>query len=116
MGSAHSEVMFTGSLAIPGAGYFMGEGPGPTPADLARLDLASGLTRVITKMAIKLYPWPGPKVWPTEGVQPEKTSTLPADTFKSFFFTFPTLEQSIDAIAAMGKGRNCRVGAKILRL
>lgn len=62
-----------------------------------------GALGVITRAAIKLHPWPGPAVWPTEGVQPEKTSTLPPERFKTYIFTYPTLEKCIEAIRELAE-------------
>jgi len=54
-------------------------------------------------MAIKLYPWPGPPVFPTEGVAPNKKSKLPPERFKWHLFTYPTLERTVDAMYEIGK-------------
>ena len=54
-------------------------------------------------MAVKLYPWPGPSVFPTEGVAPDKKSELPPERFKWYLFTYPTLEQTIEAIREISK-------------
>jgi hypothetical protein len=98
------DILRTGSLAIPGAGYCWGEGPGPDGRGLLRGHIGHlGSLGVVTRMAVKLYQWPGPQVWPTEGIQPEKISVLPEDEIKSYFISFPTLEKSIDAIREMGK-------------
>jgi hypothetical protein len=54
-------------------------------------------------MAVKLYPWPGPPVLPTEGVAPDKKCQLPPERFKWYLFTYPTLEQAIEAIREISK-------------
>jgi hypothetical protein len=54
-------------------------------------------------MAVKLFRWPGPEIYPTEGVQPEKKSVLPNERIRSFFISFPTLQKSVEAIQEMGK-------------
>ena len=98
------DILRTGSLALPGASYCWGEGPGPDGRGLLRGHIGHlGSLGVVTRMAVKLYPWPGPHIWPTEGVQPEKKSVLPKDKVRSYFISFPTLEKSIDAIREMGK-------------
>jgi hypothetical protein len=71
-----------------------------------------GSLGIITKMGIKLYPWPGPPVWPTEGVQPEKKAVLPPERFTSYFMIFPTLEQAVDAIREMAKAE---IGAWVIQ-
>jgi len=100
----NGEVLRTGSLANPGAGYFWGEGPGADARSLAKSMLGHfGALGIITRMAIKLYPWPGPCVFPTEGVIPEKKSELPPERFKWYLFTYPTLEEAIEALYEIGK-------------
>ena len=37
---------------------------------------------VVTKMAVKLHPYPGPKVFPCEGILPHQKSLMPEDRFK----------------------------------
>ena len=96
--------MRTGSLSNPGAGYFWGEGPGPDARAILRGAVGHvGALGVITKMAVKLYPWSGPPVFPTEGVAPEKKSELPPERFKWYLFTYPTCEQTIEAMLEIGR-------------
>ena len=100
----NGEVLRTGSLANPGEGYFWGEGPGPDARGLLRgLVGHLGALGIITRMAVKLYPWPGPTVFPTEGVAPEKKSELPRESFKWYLFTYPTLEATVEAMYEIGK-------------
>src|SRR4030042_709471 len=85
------DVLRTGSLAMPGERYFWGEGPGPDLRGLLRGLLPHfGTLGVVTRIAIKLFPWPAPRVLPTEGVQPEKKAFLPENRFKAFFAAFPS--------------------------
>lgn len=100
----NGEIIRTGSLANPRAGYYWGEGPGPDARALLR-SAAGNLCAlgVVTRMAVKLYPWPGPRLFPAEGVAPEKKSELPTDRFKWYLFTYPTFEQSIEAMREIGK-------------
>ncbi|GAG28975.1 unnamed protein product, partial [marine sediment metagenome] len=98
------EILRTGSLAVPRAGYFWGEGPGVDLRGLLRgLVGHFGALGVITRIAVKLYPWPGPGVLPTEGVAPDKKSELPPERFRWYLFTYPTLEQAIEAMREIGK-------------
>jgi hypothetical protein len=98
------EIIRTGSLANPGAGYYWGEGPGPDARGLMRGLLGHvGALGVITRMAIKLYPWPGPAVLPTEGVAPGKKCELPGERFKWYLFTYLTLKEAIGAMYEIGK-------------
>lgn len=98
------EVLRTGSLSNPVAGNYWGEGPGPDARGLLRgLIGHRGSLGIVTQIAVKLYPWPGPHILPTEGVAPEKKSELPLDRFRWYLFTCPTLKQSIEAIREIGK-------------
>jgi len=98
------EILRTGSLAVPGGGYFWGDGPGPDARGLLRGVLGHfGALGIITRIGVKLYPWPGPRVLPTEGVAPQKKSELPSARFKWYLFTYPTFEQAIDAMREIGE-------------
>jgi FAD/FMN-containing dehydrogenase len=98
------EILRTGSLSNPGAGYYWGEGPGPDTRGLLRGLLGHmGTLGVITRMAIKLYPWSGPPVLPTEGVAPDKKCELPGGRFRWYLFTYPSLEETIEAMYEIGK-------------
>ncbi|MFC2032014.1 FAD-binding oxidoreductase [Chloroflexota bacterium] len=100
----NGELLKIGSLAIPGAGYFWSEGPGPDFRGLLRGMLGHfGALGVVTRMAVKLYPWPGPQVLPTEGVAPDKKCELPKGRFKWYLFTYPTLEGAVNAMYEIGK-------------
>lgn len=64
------EIVRSGSLGA-GAGWFCGEGPGPSTRSILRGWLGSaGSMGVCTKIAIRLHPWPGPKYLPTRGDAP----------------------------------------------
>jgi len=106
------ELLRTGSLALPGRRYFWGEGPGPDFRNLRRgmVGDAGGLG-IITRIGVKLYPWPGPHVFPTEGVAPDKRSELPPERFRWYLFTYPTLRQVVDAIYEIGKAE---IGGQVL--
>ena len=100
----NGEVLRTGSLAAPGAGYFWGEGPGPDARAVLRGVVGHmGALGIITRMAVKLYPWPGPTVLPTEGVAPDKKCEMPEDRFKWYIIKYPTLEAVAEAMREIGK-------------
>lgn len=64
------EIVRSGSLGA-GAGWFCGEGPGPSTRSVLRGWLGTaGSMGVCTKIAIRLHPWPGPKYLPTRGDAP----------------------------------------------
>jgi len=106
-------ILRTGSLAAPGAGYFWGEGPGPDARAILRGMMGHlGSLGIVTRMAVKLFPWPGPRIWPVEGAEPGVEVKLPEDRFRWFCFTYPTLEQALEAMIEIGK---MEIGAVVHR-
>ena len=64
------EIVRSGSLGA-GAGWFCGEGPGPSTRAVLRGWLGTaGSMGVCTRMAVRLHPWPGPAYLPTRGEAP----------------------------------------------
>lgn len=101
---SNGEVLRIGSLAMPSGGYCWGEGPGPDLRGLLRGFLGHhGGLGVVTRVAIKLYPWPGPPVFPTEGVSLDKKVTLPPERFKTFFFTYPDIAGIMRGVQELGR-------------
>jgi len=97
------ETLRTGSLATADS-YSWGEGPGPDARAILR-GLTGSFTAlgIVTRMAVKLHPWPGPAVFPSAGITPEKRSVLPSDTFKWLLFTYPTLNAAVEAMREIGR-------------
>ncbi len=109
----NGDILRTGSLALPGAGWFWGEGPGPDMRGLLRGFAGHlGTMGVVTKIAVHLNPWPGPAELSTEGVQPEKVVHLPENAFQNFYYNFPTLQQCIDAMQEMAKAE---IGGAVMK-
>ncbi|MCP4625913.1 MAG: FAD-binding oxidoreductase [bacterium] len=55
------EILKLGSLNTPGAGWFCGDGPGPSLRGMMRGSTGhNGGNGVFTRAALKLYPWYGP--------------------------------------------------------
>jgi hypothetical protein len=95
----HGEVLRTGSWAANYKTPFFGEGPGIDLRGMLRgLAGALGGMGMVTKMAIKLHPYPGPKEFPCEGIVPNHTSTLPPDRFQWYIIKYPTLEKAAHAM------------------
>jgi len=93
------EILRTGAWATDPAGRFFGEGPGTDLRGMLRgLAGAMGGAGMVTKMAVKLHPYPGPKVFPCEGMIPNHTSTLPEDRFKWYIIKYPTIEKAAHAM------------------
>ena len=55
-----------------------------------------GAMGVFTKCAVKLYPWPGPKVLPVEGKAPAYRANLPKN-FAAYTLAFPNWQAYSDA-------------------
>lgn len=90
------ELVRTGSAGA-GAGWFSGEGPGPSMRGVARGYLgAKGSMGVFTKCSIKLFPWPGPATLPVTGTVPAYRTELP-DTFRCYTLAFPSWDAWADA-------------------
>ncbi|MBP1706328.1 MAG: GlcD [Chloroflexi bacterium] len=71
------EILRSGSLGS-GLGWFCDDGPGPGLRGLIMGGSgAMGAMGVFTKCAIKLFPWPGPPDFPSEGIIPAYKSVLP---------------------------------------
>lgn len=84
----NGEVIRTGSLGA-GSGWFNGEGPGPSTRALFRGTTGcAGAMGVCTKIALRLHPWPGPKVLPSRGTVPAYRADL-SDNFRCYTLCWP---------------------------
>jgi hypothetical protein len=73
----NGEIFRSGSLGS-GSGWFCDDGPGPGLRGLIMGGSGSmGAMGVFTKCAIKLFPWPGPPDFPSEGTTPAYRAVLP---------------------------------------
>ncbi len=98
------EIMRSGTLTTATGDYAWGEGPGLEAAGLLRGAMgAMGTLGIVTRAGVKLHSWPGPKIWPCEGVQPEKSTRLPEDIFRTFIFSYGTLEACIEGVRELGE-------------
>ncbi len=92
----NGEIVRFGTLGS-GSGWHYGEGPGPSVRAVLKGLLGSmGAMGVITKVALKVYPWPGPAVLPVKGTIPAYYTELP-DNFKYYTLGFPTWQAFADA-------------------
>lgn len=108
------DVVKSGSIAQPHAGWFWNDGPGPDLRGLLRGGMfghAGGLG-MVTKVSCRMTPWPGPTTLPTRGISIDKISELPKDQFRWYMIKFPfkypeeeekELIQSIELFYEMGK-------------
>ncbi|MCC7464161.1 MAG: FAD-binding oxidoreductase [Gammaproteobacteria bacterium] len=106
------EIVRLGSLAT-GSGWFCADGPGPSLRGLIRgFSGAMGSFGIVTRIAIALEPWSGPRVMPHEGRSPNYVIRLPQETHRAFIFKFPTLDAVRDAMLEIGKAE---IGAALIK-
>ncbi len=96
------EILRLGSLGS-GAGWFCGDGPGPSLRGIIRGDKTpNGGLGVFTKAATKLYHWPGPRNMRVEGASPGYITNLP-DTFAAHYITLPSWDKLAEAGYKIGE-------------
>jgi glycolate oxidase len=100
----NGEVITIGS-AEAGAGWFSGDGPGLSLRGILRGNGgANGGHGVITKAAVKLYPWYGPAKWEFHGPIPSlKNPDTVLDGLKMFVITFPSKHTCYEANRLIGQ-------------
>jgi glycolate oxidase len=84
--------------------WFSGDGPGPSLRAYISGTVPPGVTPgIFTKAAQKVYPWPGPTVFPIEGVSPNYTlSEIPVNT-ETRYYSFPNAEKMYEAELKIGE-------------
>ena len=98
------DILRLGSLGS-GAGWFCGDGPGPSLRGILRGEYGTmGGLGVVTKCAIKLYHWPGPAVFPIEGIYPEyRLQEEMIQNAQIFLLTFSDREKRNEALGLLGE-------------
>jgi glycolate oxidase len=86
----NGDLIWIGSPAMPGAGYFWGEGPGPDFRGIVTGMGSYGSNGIVTKLAYKLHPWPGPNTWPAEGYLPHIKTKLSEAKHRPYLIRFAT--------------------------
>lgn len=96
------ELLKLGTLALQDD-PFWGEGPGPDLRGIIRGHSPGwfGSMGVVTKMAVKLFPFQPERLEPT-GVSPDTALMLPVKRMKWINFTMPSRESVIEAMYQMG--------------
>jgi glycolate oxidase len=90
------EILKVGSIGS-GLGWFCCDGPGPSLKGLVRgMTGTNGSMGVFTKVALKLYPWPGPPTLPIEGKPPAYKTVLP-DNIRVYTLGFPSWKAWADS-------------------
>jgi hypothetical protein len=85
------EILRSGSIAQSGSDWIWNNGPGPDLRGFLRggqFGHAGGMG-MVTKVSTRLFPWPGPNVFPTKGNATEKSSEFPTDKFRWYMIDFP---------------------------
>ncbi len=96
------EVLRLGSPGS-GAGWFCGDGPGPSLRSIMRgTSGAFGGFGVFTKVALKLYHWPGPPTVESEGTVLDSTGELP-ECMSFFNCSFAGEQDSVEAMYRIGE-------------
>jgi glycolate oxidase len=86
-----------------GAGWFCGDGPGPSLRGIMRGTSGTlGGFGVFTKVALKLYHWPGPPAIESEGTVLDSTGGLP-DCMRFYSCSFASERDSVEAMYRMGE-------------
>ena len=110
----NGEIATLGS-AEAGRGWFSGDGPGLSLRGILRGQSgANGGHGVITKAAVKLYPWYGPAEWEMNGPLPSlKKPDKVLDGFRLFEITFASEDRLYDACQAIAQAEIAFAIAKI---
>jgi glycolate oxidase len=96
------EIVRLGSLGSLGE-WFCGDGPGPSLRGIVRGNTVPlGGLGVYTKAAQKVYHWPGPAVFPVEGVSPHYAPSVPPG-FMIRYFSFPSAAKLREAEIKVGE-------------
>ena len=92
------EILRLGSAEI-GAGWFDGDGPGPSLKAVIRGVVgATGAMGIFTKMAVRLTPWYGPPVMETTGKPPAYEVVEIPKCFRFYTILFPSRQKLIEAL------------------
>jgi glycolate oxidase len=84
--------------------WFSGDGPGPSLRSLISSVEPPGITPgVFTKMAVKLYHWPGPVKFPIQGKSPKYTLSSIPPNMMARYFSFPSIEKMWQAELKVGE-------------
>lgn len=85
------DILRSGSISHTGDDWICNDGPGPDLRGFlrgAQFGHAGGMG-MVTKVSTRLFPWPGPRVFPTQGNALEKVSEFPRDKFRWYMISFP---------------------------
>jgi glycolate oxidase len=88
--------------------WFCGDGPGPSLRSLVSSGVPPSTTPgIFTKVALKLYHWPGPYRYPLEGNSPRYTLAENPATMMARYYSFPDLDAMWQAEIRLGENEVC---------
>ena len=97
------EIVRLGALGSTGE-WFCGDGPGPSLRGVLRGHVTPmGGLGIFTKAAQKIYHWPGPSVFPIQGVSPHYSPSRIPDNFMIRYISFPSFEERFEALRRIGE-------------
>jgi glycolate oxidase len=97
------EIVRMGSLGSGGE-WFCGDGPGPSLRGIVMGTVSPlGGMGVFTRAGMKVYPWPGPAGFNTEGVSPHYLPKEMPDNFFYAYYSFPTMDDMCEAQRKIGE-------------
>ena len=97
----NGDIVYSGSAGA-GAGWFCGEGPGPSVRAMFRGGSGTmGEMGICTRISFKLSPWVGPTDLISEGHAPAYRAKLP-ENFKAYALCFPDWDRWAQAMLALG--------------
>ena len=99
----NGDLLHLGSRGNAQGEWFWGDCAGMNLKGLLRGDSGHcGGLGMVTAMAVKLFPYPGPPVFPVKGKNPNFTAEFPHDRFRLNLIKFPERKKLIDAMYEIG--------------
>lgn len=113
------EILRSGSIAQQGAeeDWIWNDGPGPDLRGFfrgAQFGHAGGMG-VVTRISTRLFPWPGPSVFPTSGNAVAKEAHFPEDRLRWYMIDFPDPIQEYPAFEEEQLRWSCNLHYEIAR-
>jgi glycolate oxidase len=97
------DIVRSGSLGSSDE-WYCGDGPGPSIRSILTSAVPPGVTPgVFTKAAMKLYHWPGPSVYPVEGISPHYALSEIPPNMMARYYSFPSVEKMWQAELKLGE-------------
>jgi len=99
----NGDILHIGARGNSGCDWFWGDCAGMNLKGLLRADSGHcGGMGMVTRMAVKLFPYPGPQTFPVKGANPNFEVHFPKDRFKLNLIKFPDRKKLIEAIYEIG--------------